>query len=305
MRRCLTESSNCEQALNGATPWEGCEMAGVMAIAGMLMSLGSAPQQAAPAQTHMVIVGTPTFGISGTTTGATTPFALAIGKPHVIYAGSGKSLCESTSASSGAIDDAGYGWRIETLPRAMTTEGILVLDLTWQRVWQDGRAHDGSVNNTQVRLAPGGRLQLDYLGATATARCEAIGMALEISRPPRPVTGLFEADAWLVPAAAGEPTQHQVVRMRPGDASDFYFNEIVVANGARRALIEGSLTLETHGAGRFESLLKIVRRDAPRSEEGPSGASSGFPLKAAFGETVEFRVPMGEFSLRIRVRQLR
>jgi hypothetical protein len=280
-------------------------MTGVLAIAGMVLSLGSVSPQAVAPQTHALVVATPTFGTSGTTTGASASFALAIGKPQVIYAGSGKSLCESTSASSGAIDDAGYGWRIETLPRAVTAEGILVLDLTWQRVWQDGRAHDGSVSKSQVRLAQGGRLQLDYLGAAATSRCEAIGMALEISRPPRPVTGLFEADAWLVPAAAGEPTQHQVVRMRPGDAGEFYFNEIAVADGARRALIEGTLTLETHGAGRFDSFLKISRRDAPRAGEGPSGASSGFPLRAAFGETVEFRVPMGEFSLRVRVRQLR
>jgi hypothetical protein len=280
-------------------------MTGLMAIAGMLLSLGSVSPQAAAPEKHGVVVATPTFGTNGTTTGATMSFSLTIGNPQVIYAGAGKSLCLSASATFSIPEDAGYGWRIETMPRELTAEGVLVLDLTWQRVWQDGRPHDGTVSKSQVRLAPGGRLQLDYLGATPTSGCQAIGMALEISRPPRAAVGLFEADAWLVPAASGEPTQHQVVRIRPGDSGEFYFNEIAVANGARRALIEGSLTLETHGAGRFESFLKIARRDAPRAEEGPSGASSGFPLKAAFGETVEFRVPMGEFSLRVRVRQLR
>lgn len=280
-------------------------MTGLMAIVGMLVSLGSASPQAAAPQTHAVVVATPTFWTSGTATGATASFGLTIGKPQVIYAGAGDSLCLSASATSSVPDDARYGWRIAAMPRELTAEGLLVLDLTWQRVWQDGRAFNGSVSKSQVRLAPGGRLQLDYLGAAATPRCEAIGMALEISRPPRPVTGLFEADAWLVPAATGGPVQHQVVRIRPGDLGEFYFDEIAVATGARRALIEGTLTLETHGTGRFEAFLKIARRDAPRAEEGPSGGSSGFPLKAAFGETVEFRVPMGEFSLRIRVRQVR
>jgi hypothetical protein len=280
-------------------------MTGFSELVGVLLSLGSIAAQAAPSATHAVVVATPTFGVDGSATGGKSTFPLTIGRPQVIYASAGRSLCESGSPTSGADDDAGYGWRVEATARELKADGVLVLDLVWQRRWQDGRARDGDVSRSQVRLAEGSRILLDYLSGLPAAPCPALGMALEIGRPARPAVGLFEAEAWLVPAVNGEPVQRQMVRIREGDKGKFYFDDMGGADGRGRAQIEAALTLETHASGRFESLLTIARHDTVPGAGGPSGGSSGFPLKAAFGETVEFRVPMGGFSLRVRVRQLR
>lgn len=130
-------------------------------------------------------------------------------------------------------------------------------------------------------------------------------MALEIGRPPRPASGLYEVETWLVPAVYGEAIQHQALRVRLGDTGAFHFDDLAVPESRRRARIEGTLALVGRSAGGFDSMVQLSRADSAEGGAFVSQGSVGYPLKAAFGEVVEFRVPMGSFSLRVRVRQLR
>lgn len=269
-----------------------------------LVSLGQAATQPASTVTPIVVIATPTFGADGATTGARMGLPLVQGQSRLVFAASGRSLCQSMSATPQAPTEAGYGWSVDIRPIELTAAGVQVVDVAWQRRWQDGKPSLGSVTRRQIRLEEGAKVQLDYLGAETTTRCEAIGMALELSRPPRPAAGLFEVDAWLIGTGGGDAVQHQVVRGPIGGAAAFYFDELLLDSGKTRAQIEGTFAAKALESGQFDSVLKIARTN-PAIGASPSAGSSTFPFKTAPGEVVEFRVPMGGFSLRLRVRQLR
>ncbi len=287
-------------------------MAGLLALVVVVLSAGPAMAQAQATNTYAVVIDTPVSSSTGRPFGASTPFLLTPGERRVIFATSGANLCMAGNARTESRADAGFGWRLEVLLREITDKNELVIDATWQRQWQNGRAIEGPVTaiRRQLQLPEGGRVQLDYLPAgeaDADAGCHAVGMALELSRRPRPSTGLFELDLWLMAGASadGTVTQRQTLRTRLGDAASFYFDDVVLEPGGAHAQVEGSFELRDLLSGRFDSRLTIARKDRIEGRPLLPSGSSTFPFNAALGEVVEFRVPMGGFSLRVRLRQLR
>lgn len=129
-------------------------------------------------------------------------------------------------------------------------------------------------------------------------------MALELARPPRPATGLYEVETWLVPAVSGESMQHQILRLRLGDSGTFYFDDVAVPEGKGRARIQGTVVVGGRSDNGIDSEFTIRRYDVDAGASRVSGSTT-YPLKTGFGEVVEFRVPMGSFSLRVRVREIR
>jgi hypothetical protein len=277
-------------------------------LIGVLAALQSAvpiSAQTVPVADYTIVVATPTFGADGQVLGASLGFKLSPGARQVIFAAAGRTPCHSMSATLEPSADAGYGWRLELLLREVTADGVFVIDVAWQRRWQQGRALEDVLRRRELRLSEGGRIQLDYLGAAASADCSALGLALEVSRNRRPPAGLFEVDTWLMGAGpGGNVIQHQTVRTRLGDIGKFYFDAVAEGSDGTRGHVEGSVEMRDLSGEEFNSLLTISRKNIDQGVLRPSG-SSAFPLKARLGEVVEFRVPMGGFSLRVRVRELR
>lgn len=118
-------------------------MTGFLGVVGVLLSLGSVSPQilqrdGGPENAPVLTVATPTYGSDGSKLGAQATFSLTVGKAQVLFAGAGSSLCESASATPSAPADGGLGWRLEVLPRELTKEGVLVVNVAWQRLGPDG-----------------------------------------------------------------------------------------------------------------------------------------------------------------------
>src|SRR5262245_36855568 len=108
-------------------------------------------------------VSTPTYGTDGKVTGASADFGqLALNKPLVLYAYSGKSLCESASAMTSVPADAGNGWRVQVTP-LRTAGNTLVMQVDWERMWERGAKVNGPRGKAQMTFRAGDRIIFDYI----------------------------------------------------------------------------------------------------------------------------------------------
>jgi len=281
---------------------------------------------AARAADPVITIATPTYATDGQVTGASSQEALQVGQTIVRYAYSGRTLCESSSATTAAPDDAGFGWRVQVT--LLGTGSGLDLQVDWQRMWERGeRLPAGPRGRARVLLSPGAHIVFDYLGAGERAispdmareaqtvgagGCDAVGMALDISVPAPDSPSVVETNLWLVRTLPNgtEQSQHQVVRSRAGAKTEFFFDDMSLAladangkaffffNGGGAPARYDTLTVRTSGAltvrdtsnGRVQMDLQIAQRgveDVLRE----AGGSATFRLDASPTDVLSYVVP--------------
>jgi hypothetical protein len=169
-----------------------------------------------------------------------------------------------------------------------------VLQITWQRLWADGKKVNEPVHGpVQLTLTPGSRVVLDYLSATPTPECPAVGMALEISLGAAATASLLQADLWLVyqQENAAAQSQRQTIRVGQDGEGKYYFNDVAL-DSKLHVRISGALS-------RVEVLDGNVSMDVTITQtplaENVRGGSTTYPIKAKLGDTISFKLPMPHF----------
>jgi hypothetical protein len=221
-----------------------------------------APAQDKPAPIGVKLrISTSTYLSDGRVlTASANDWKLQINQPTVVYATSGRSLCDSRAAVAETPADAGFGWRLQVTP-IRETASELEVRVDWRQMWAGGRQLvDGDQSRAVLTLHPGDRVIVDYMsdrlraplafkrithlgvdvGASAAdakfrmvtrqaqAGCNAVGMGLEIGLEPARSLPIIEAELWLVrPNRDGtERSDRLVVRLPLGQpAASYFFDE--------------------------------------------------------------------------------
>jgi hypothetical protein len=90
-----------------------------------------------------------------------------------------RSRCGLGTASTEPAQTPRVGWRVEGRVTQRTADGLAV-QITWQRIWSEGRRVDGAAGgNLQVTMREGERLRLDTATFDAEPGCDATTVRLE------------------------------------------------------------------------------------------------------------------------------
>ncbi len=179
----------------------------------------------------------------------------------------------------------------------------VTLKVTWQRRFEDGARKDGPPRTVQLSLRPGASVMLDYLSATPTDACNAVGLSLEIGTAPVRSTATIETDLWLkhrLPDGR-EQTQRQTLRSRLGSSgADYFFDDITVATARGEVVVEisGRISPFDQGpqadGGELQMNIEIQRQYSTTSKQiGWKTRSGGtdYSLRAKPGEVLTFILP--------------
>jgi len=265
-------------------------------------ALAAADQQTAALDASQLRISTPTYSTDGAISGASSGGFAGLTWPLILYAYSGGTLCESSSALSIEPNNAGYGWRIQITPivrvrfsmNADPDQHLNVvrrdLKVEWRRLWNRGDKVTGDAGGSAVlTLKPGDHILLDYLGAAPTEKCQAIGMGLEIGLAPAKPAGVIETDMWLVHRLpdGSEQTQHQVLRSRVGGGVEYFFDNVKIQGTGNDVPVEvfGKISPYAIEDGSVRLRFEITRKHL-------TSGSSGSDLAAKPGEVLSFNLPL-------------
>jgi hypothetical protein len=186
-----------------------------------------------------------------------------------LFIGNGPTFCDA-KASPDTNDRLLNGWRVEVKPQSREAGTATVL-VTWQRIRSGDQGANGPGGSVTLTLQAGDRIPLDYIvaGASAAGDCKAVGMGLEVraeigrgsAAAATPMPALVESEVWLVHTLPDgkEQSQKQVVRARPGEGADYYFEDVTIpsANGNVNVRVSGNVTVRPEGDGTFDTTVAI------------------------------------------------
>lgn len=238
-------------------------------------------------------ISTPTYFSDGKILGAS---AVRSGE-FTVYPHSGGTLCESSSAAQDMPTDAGFGWRVTMTTRGLDTTltprgsntSSSAVDVTWQRLWNNGKkVNEPAHGPVSLNLSSGSRVVLDYLAATPTTECPAIGMALEIGLESAQTSSVLQTDLWLVYQPDGQParSQRQTVRLAENGSATYYFDDVAIDSGITIRYF-GTLSKVVVKDGEVTMDLAIAQSAAGRDR----GGSTTYPVRAKLGDTIAFKLP--------------
>jgi hypothetical protein len=220
-----------------------------------------------------------------------------------LFIGNGPTFCDAKTAPD-TNDRLLNGWRVEVKPQSREAGSATVL-VTWQRIRADDKGASGPGGSVTLTLRAGDRIPLDYIvaGASASGDCKAVGMGLEVRAeigraaavvPAAPMPALVESEVWLVHTLPDgkEQSQKQVVRARPGDGADYYFEDVTIpsANGNVNVRVSGNVTVRPEADGTFDTTVAIEGAlFSGTSRLGGGYASSGLIQKP--NDVISFQMP--------------
>jgi hypothetical protein len=218
-----------------------------------------------------------------------------------LFIGNGPTFCDAKVAPD-TNDRLLNGWRVEVKPQSREAGATTVL-VTWQRIRSGDQGANGPGGSVTLTLRAGDRIPLDYIvaGASPSGDCKAVGMGLEVRAeigrgtaggPATPMPALVESEVWLVHTLPDgkEQSQKQVVRARPGEGADYYFEDVTIpsAQGNVNVRVSGNVTVRPDGT--FDTTVAIEGAlFSGASRLGGGYASSGLIQKP--NDVISFQMP--------------